>query len=156
MFTVSQQSILKGVVQARSAGPSSGWAEQLQNPDQAVATVGLNITIESSAGLTSLPACCLHRHYLEQSLCNSSLGICVLGMTMRLHSVQAATFIEVQTNMYADVTSGLHTGPDAVQRPPTTFSLLLHFKGTDHDTGLQLQVRTCVGWCMRVTIRRWR
>ena len=46
MFTVSQKS-LKGVVQARSAGPSQGWAEQLQNPGQAVATVGFNITTEA-------------------------------------------------------------------------------------------------------------
>jgi hypothetical protein len=79
-----------------------------------------------------------------------------MPMTMRLHYVQAATFIEVQTDMDAVVTSGLHTRPDAVQRPPTTFSLLLHFKGTDHDTGLQLQVSTCVGSFMRVIIRRWR
>ena len=150
------------MVQARSAGPSQGWAAQLQNPDQAVATVGFNITTASSAGLTTSPACCLHHQYRKRfvtaaSGCGCLIEcICDLGMTMRLHSVQAATFIKVQTDMDADVTSGLHTGPDAVQRPPTTFSLLLHFKGTDHDTGLQLQVRTCVGWCMRVIIRRWR
>jgi hypothetical protein len=58
--------------------------------------------------------------------------------------------------MDAIVTSGLHTGPDAVQRPPTTCCSLLHFKGTDHDTGLQLQVRTCVVGCMHVINRRWR
>ena len=79
-----------------------------------------------------------------------------MPMTMRLHSVQAAIFIEVQIGMDADVTSGLHTRPDAVQRPPTTLSLLLHFKGTDHDTGLQLQVSTCVGSFMSLIIRRCR